>query len=274
MRAVLVAVLISSALAHAGPRPQVLLGELSLRPKERWGEAPSVRVKLDHVRFVGLAGHTFFLGTRARAQGGDWSDWQRSEVWSVPTDDFVWDRPLHHFIPHAALAELGGDGPFYEFEAAVFDARTGELLAQTHDALHVRLKLGAPHPSFAAPVNPPLPSPLRACGLPHDDGCVVARHGHFAMDAVRFQGLRTALSQTNNELVRADLCARALRADYLTARQLDALLGLFENELVRLDLAKTAAPHVVDPSRALELSLRFENELLRQDYLQLFLRAP
>lgn len=273
MRLAAAAVLISSALASALPpsppaaQPRVTLGELSLRPRTQWGQAPAVRVKLDGVRFVGLAGHGFFLATRARAQGGAWTDWTRSEVWPVPDADFVWDRPLHHFVPYAALEALGA-GPTYEFEAAVFDAGSGALLGRAAEVLQLRVQ------DAARPVTPPAPLaalvPQRACGLPGDEGCVVPRHGRYAMDAERWAALWAAVQATPNEQARAARCAQALEVDAVTARQLDALLSAFSDERLRLDLATRAAPRVVNPAGALASAERFQEPALRGAFLQLF----
>ena len=109
--------------------------------------------------------------------------------------------------------------------------------------------------------------PLRDCGTGQDPGCNLP--GAAAMDAVSFRGLVSSLSSTQNELTRLDLVRNALSAQRITAMQLGPLLDAFQNELLRLDAAKAAAPRLVDPQHALVHSGKWRNSLLAADFSKL-----
>ncbi|MDP3156968.1 MAG: DUF4476 domain-containing protein [Archangium sp.] len=112
--------------------------------------------------------------------------------------------------------------------------------------------------------------PLRDCGTGPDPGCNLP--GTAAMDAVSFRGLVSSLSSTQNELTRLELVRNALSAQRITAMQLGPLLDAFQNELLRLDAAKAAAPRLVDPQHALVHSGKWRNSLLAADFSRLLAR--
>jgi hypothetical protein len=47
------------------------------------------------------------------------------------------------------------------------------------------------------------------------------------------------------------------------------LLDLFPNEITRLDVAKVAAPHVVNPQHALGFSTKWQNSISADEYTEL-----
>jgi hypothetical protein len=96
----------------------------------------------------------------------------------------------------------------------------------------------------------------------------MARNGQYPMDAPTFLGFLTSLRTNGNELVRADIAENVLRTGYLTALQLSQVLDQFSNELTRLDVAKTAAPKVVNPQHALGLSAKFSNTFNAEEYVE------
>jgi hypothetical protein len=116
------------------------------------------------------------------------------------------------------------------------------------------------------PVQPP--GAYRDCGTGNDPGCGMARNGQYPMDAPTFLGFLTSLRSNGNELVRADIAENVLRTGYLTALQLSQVLDQFSNELTRLDVAKTAAPKVVNPQHALGLSAKFSNTFNAEEYVE------
>ncbi|HEY1086515.1 MAG TPA: hypothetical protein VGE37_02430, partial [Archangium sp.] len=133
-----------------------------------------------------------------------------------------------------------------------------------------------PPPPPPPPGNrPPPPGPppgqyqqARDCGMgPQDPGCMMSRNGLWAMDATTWNGFYGALRGQNNEIVRQQMCNDMLRNQALTALQLGMVLDLFNNELTRLDVAKTAASRVVNPMHALGFSSKFRNSILAQDYV-------
>lgn len=126
-----------------------------------------------------------------------------------------------------------------------------------------------PPPGAVPPPPPPPPQAgYRDCGTGNDPGCTMARNGQFAMDATTFQGFLVSLRANPNELVREDVAKTVLRSSYLTALQLSAVLDLFNNELNRLDVARHAAPRVVNPQHALGLAAKFNNSFNSQEFVQ------
>lgn len=116
-----------------------------------------------------------------------------------------------------------------------------------------------------------VPAPRRRavldCGTGQDPGC-----GPGAMDAVSFRGLVSSLSATPNEFSKLDLVKNAVSNQRITAQQLGPMLDAFQNELIRLDAAKVAAPRLVDPQHALVHSGKWRNSLLAADFSKLLSR--
>lgn len=114
------------------------------------------------------------------------------------------------------------------------------------------------------------PAPLRAdCGTGDDPGCTMQRGGHRPMDAETLRGLLEALGSNGNEINRFDIAKTTLQTEYLTAKQLGLVLDLFDNEIYRFDVAKLAAPHVVNPKHAMSLSTKFNNSIYATDFTKL-----
>lgn len=111
--------------------------------------------------------------------------------------------------------------------------------------------------------------PVRDCGTGEDPGCTMKRNGEYAMDAETFRGILKALKASSNELTREDMAEKMFKRNYLTAKQFGLVLDLFENELTKLDVAKNAAPHVVNPQHALGFSSKWENDLNGEDYVEI-----
>ena len=120
------------------------------------------------------------------------------------------------------------------------------------------------------------PAPLRRaaaardCGTGEDPGCNLP--GPAQMDSVSFRGLVSSLSATPNEFSKLDLVRNAVGSQRITAQQLGPLLDAFQNELIRLDAAKAAAPRLVDPQHALVHSGKWRNSLLAADFSKLLSR--
>jgi len=121
----------------------------------------------------------------------------------------------------------------------------------------------------AAP--PPAPPAARDCGTGKDDpGCNTPRNGVLPMLGERYTPGLKALTSEPNELVRQDLVTSLVGKNTLTTRQFKAFLDLFDNELVKLEVARAYAPKVVDPDRALGHAVTFQNGLLKKEYMALF----
>jgi hypothetical protein len=110
---------------------------------------------------------------------------------------------------------------------------------------------------------------FRDCGTREDEGCTLRRDGQLPMDAKTFRGFLQALKGTGNELTREEMAEKMLKKNYLTAVQFGLVLDLFQNELTRLDVAKNAAPHVVNPQHALGFASKWNNSITGSEYTEL-----
>lgn len=127
-----------------------------------------------------------------------------------------------------------------------------------------------PPPGYVQPV-PAVAVAVRDCGTgANDPGCQMTRNGFIAMDAVTFQGMLTSLRSVMNEITREEMFEKLITRHGLTALQLSAALDLFNNEITRLDIAKTAASHVVNPQHALSLSTKFGNSFSAQEFVEVY----
>lgn len=110
---------------------------------------------------------------------------------------------------------------------------------------------------------------FRDCGTGEDPGCTMRRDGQFAMDAETFRGVLQSLKNTANEITREEMAEKMFRRNYLTAKQFGRVLDLFSNEITRLDVAKNAAPHVVNPQHALGFSSKWNNSISGDEYIEI-----
>lgn len=124
------------------------------------------------------------------------------------------------------------------------------------------------------PLPPPPPAvglAVRDCGTgPSDPGCGLMRNGFAAMDAAAFGGMLQALRGTMNEIVREQMFQQLVARQGLTALQLSQVLDLFANGITRLDVARHAAPRVVNPQHAIGLSAKFSNSISAQEFVELY----
>lgn len=129
--------------------------------------------------------------------------------------------------------------------------------------------------SGPAPVARPMPPPpppapaFRDCGTGRDPGCTMMRDGKYPMDAETWKGFYQSLKSQPNEISREEMTEKMLKRNYLTAAQLGLLLDLFPNEITRLDVAKNAATHVVNPQHALGFSSKWQNSISAEEYTEL-----
>ncbi|QAT83617.1 hypothetical protein EJ065_2031 [Corallococcus coralloides] len=106
----------------------------------------------------------------------------------------------------------------------------------------------------------------RDCGTRSDEGCMMRRDGQYPMDASTWRGFYQSLKSENNEIVRQEKAEKMLKRVYLTAAQFGMVLDLFNNEITRLEVAKEAAPHVVNPQHALGFSSKWRNSISGSEY--------
>jgi hypothetical protein len=130
----------------------------------------------------------------------------------------------------------------------------------------------APAPAPARPMPPPPPAApaFRDCGaVANDPGCTMMRDGKYPMDAETWRGFYQSLKSQPNEISREEMAEKMLKRNYLTAAQYSLLLDLFVNEISRLDVAKTAASHVVNPQHALGFSSKWKNSISAEEYTEM-----
>ncbi|MCY1047719.1 DUF4476 domain-containing protein [Corallococcus sp. bb12-1] len=110
---------------------------------------------------------------------------------------------------------------------------------------------------------------FRDCGTGSDEGCTTRRDGQLPMDASTWSGFYQSLKSEPNEIVREEKAEKMLKRVYLTAAQFGKVLDLFPNEITRLDVAKVAVPHVVNPQHALGFSSKWRNSISGSEYTDL-----
>ncbi len=112
---------------------------------------------------------------------------------------------------------------------------------------------------------------VRDCGTgPNDPGCGLMRNGFQAMDATVFQGMMQSLRAVMNEITREDMFEKLIARNGMTAMQLSQVLDLYNNSITRLDIAKHAASHVVNPQHALGLSTKFNNSFQAEEFVEVY----
>lgn len=128
-----------------------------------------------------------------------------------------------------------------------------------------------PAPMRRGPPPPPPPSEsaFRDCGTGRDPGCTMTRDGKYAMDGETWKGFYQSLKSQPNGITRQEMSEKMLKKNYITAAQFSMLLDLFDNEISRLEVAKTAAPHVVNPQHALGFSSKWQNSISAGEYTDL-----
>ncbi|MCY1036511.1 DUF4476 domain-containing protein [Corallococcus sp. BB11-1] len=123
---------------------------------------------------------------------------------------------------------------------------------------------------YVAPARERAPEPsFRDCGTGSDEGCTTRRNGQLPMDASTWRGFYQSLKSEPNEIVREEKAGKMLKRVYLTAAQFGMVLDLFPNEITRLDVAKVAVPHVVNPQHALGFSSKWNNSISGSEYTDL-----
>lgn len=254
--------------AHPPVQAQALatLAPLQAQTNATYERAPAVKISVPELRLENLQGQTFYLATRYRSYEGQWSDWTTTQTWSVPQNPFIWKNAFSHFLRYSALAEDDfSDGRFVAV-VSVFDSAGNELASR-----EVTFRVKLPRLPEAPPVQPVA---ARDCGTGNDPGCAMSRDGQWAVDGVTWQGAVTSMRSNGNEMLRVDLARSFLSRSSVTALQLFGILDLFMNESLRLDVARVAAPHVVNAGHALGYAARFRNPIFARDYMAMMTGQP
>ena len=250
----------------------VQMSALTVQPAARFEGENAVRVVVPELRIYNLQGTPFYLGARFRSYEGQWSDWVTTQTWAVPNNAFVWKNAFNHFFRYSSLAEDDFSQGRFIAHVSVFDGE-GRELAFREASFKVRLPQ-LPDGAGPGPLPVPPVTPARDCGLGADLGCTMTRDGQYPMDAQVFAGVLQSLRGSSTEVMRAQSVQTILQRQCLTAVQLGALLDLFRTEEVRLQVARVAAPRVVNPQHALGLAAKFRTEMYGHAFLTLMSQQP
>lgn len=114
------------------------------------------------------------------------------------------------------------------------------------------------------------PVAVRDCGTgPNDPGCLMRKNGQLPMDGTTFAGILKSLKAQRNTITREEMANKMLARNYLTAAQLGLVIDAFSDHgITQLDVAKMAAPNVVNPQHALAHSTKFQNSISAEEYVE------
>lgn len=114
------------------------------------------------------------------------------------------------------------------------------------------------------------PVAFRDCGTgPNDPGCTMSKNGQLPMDAATFTGVLKTLRAQRNTITREEMATKMLARNFLTAAQLGLIIDAFaDHGITQLDVAKSAAPNVVNPQHALSHSTKFTNSISAEEYVE------
>jgi hypothetical protein len=237
----------------------------------------AVRVSVPQLTLNTMRGQTFYLGARFRSFQGNWSEWVTTQQWQVPSDPFVWKNAFTHFFRYSTLAEEDFANGRFVARVSVFDARGRELVFR-EVSFTARVPNLPPQPAQPPPVQPPpvQPSPVtqRDCGTGPDVGCTLMRDGRYPMDGVTFSGMMRTLQTTNAEMMRAQSVTTLFANNYATAIQFGLILDQFSSDMYRMQVAQQGVRRIVNPQHALGYATKFNSDMFRTQYTQLFASQP
>jgi hypothetical protein len=260
--------------------PQTLgfaqLSPLKVDPNASFEGEPAVKIALPELRLNGMQGRTFYLAARYRSYEGQWNDWVTTQQWTVPSDPYLWKNAFNHFFRSSSLAEDDFSNGRFVARVSVFDAESGQELASREVTFQVRtLPALPPSPVMDPPLPPPLPvQPVvqnRDCGTGADVGCGMVRNGLMAMDAATYQGVMQQLRTNHNENMRAQLARTVFERNAATALQFGLMLDMFQNDMLRLQVAQAAAARIVNPQHALGYASKWQNPSYQAQYSQIMM---
>ncbi len=239
---------------------------------------------ISSITLTGLAGQNLYLAWHWRQENGPWAAWESLPQFMVGAGvQSVWPNPHRPAVPYTSLrvADPQGTGRFFA-HVGLFDLNGRELNG-------IDVPFTVRYPNTAAPPPPvppgrmlppgpmqPPPPPggagqgVRDCGLGIDDpGCNATRGGAQAMLRAEWEGFFSSLRAQLSESNRVAMIRDTLSTRWITARQLGQMLDLFVGENNRLDAARFALPHVIDPSNALGYSAKFLSSSRQREFNQL-----
>ena len=284
-----------------------LLEQVAVIPQALADNEGVVRVDVGKLTLQGVRGQRFQLAARIRAVNGPWDEWLLGQAYTCPTDPFIWPNAQTFYFRHEYLRRLDTAQGAFVVEVFVLGPNN-RWLGKTEVRTQVRLPwhpvAAQPGPAQlevqpmlpgrqppnvgprAAPGGPPPPPPppgamapppppppnARDCGTGADPGCTVQRNGLWAMDRAAFEGFLTSLRAARGEFARGDIASSVLSRNAVTAMQLGIVLDQFASEFRKMEVAKVAAPRVVNPQAAVGLSAKFSSTFNQREFVELMSR--
>ena len=98
-----------------------------------------------------------------------------------------------------------------------------------------------------------------------DPGCANTKDGQPPMNRMAYQGLLAAAGGAHGDLELLEVVKRTVAAQPITTTQMAILLDKVASDLIRLDVVKACAPHLVDPRNATGIPAKFRNSLVGAD---------
>lgn len=204
------------------------------------------RLSLPELTLRGLKSTAFNLVLRVRAADGPWSELERTQRWSVPSDPFVWQSAWTFTVPRQKLAALDTSGGRFIARVSVLDDQNRELgYREAH------LSLGAP--------PPPTQPVAQDCGAGLDLGCSLARGGVFPVDRATFTAALATVVAEKNPKKRVKAATTAFASTTLSAAQCALVLDQVPDDQARLELAGTLLGRVVNPGDLAGYATRFKS---------------
>ena len=236
---------------------------------------PGPVISIPFVTLTGMTGQSVYLGVHWRGENGAWSPWQTFPAIQVANAQYTWANPYRQRIEYGELRNADTGSGRFVVHAGVFDNNGREIAGldmpfQAHYPHMQQVMVQPPPPPPPQGNVPPPPPPSRDCGTGLDDpGCGTTRSGGWAMDRPTWDGFMRSMRDTISEMAKRDMCRDVFSNRYLTARQLSMVMDLFISEYDKLEVAKFAAPHVVDPGNAFGLSTKFLSTQKKRDFMAL-----
>lgn len=248
---------------------------------------PGPIVAIPTITLSGYQGQNVYLAWHWQPQNGAWSQWESLPAVAVNNAYFVWNNPYRQILDYGLLKSVDTGQGRFNVHAGVFDMNGRELAGvdlsvTAHYPQFQQRPPGSspfrrmdpnmpppPPPGQVLPPPPPIaPQPApRDCGLGLDDpGCALARAGGQAMERAAWEGFFSAVHNNISESNKLAMIRDTLRSRFVTARQLGKLMDEFIGENNKMDCARFAAPHLIDPDNALGFSTKFISSSRQREY--------
>ena len=245
----------------SGPPPPPAGPGISFAGATVQQSAQGATVVVPTVNINGMQNSSVYYAWHWKAENGNWGAWESLPAVQINGSQFVWNNPYRALIDYGTLRQQDSGSGRFVVHGGIFDMNGRELQG-------VDLQFTAQYPQAQPPPPPPQPA-ARDCGLGADDpGCSMTRGGPMPMERPAYEGFMRSLRANLSESARGAMVRDTCRVQWLTARQLGAIMDLFIGENNRLDAVRNCAPHVVDPSNALGFGTKFLSSSRQREFNQ------